>query len=342
VVSALHFLNLEKLFKEVKTMSKKAQANVNKGRMQIIGIILIAGIALWGLHSMGLLPDSFYAAVGIDREKPGELPADAELVDLSIKAVHVLDRGDPAATPIRVYDANMNFIESASTSSGIATFSAPYWEGETIFLQARAAAPNSATYVTYTTPLMQFTVPEGDVNGDAELPILGLWETSTSVAYFNITDQTAATIYTEATDYVNTTDTQLNFMVSITADCVYGTPEDFTDYDTGKNYLAGVWIVLTATASQATITNYVAHFYSASLEYYIFKMPMIVRDSDLGYQTGRSITIGDGATAFTASADFDFDMYDTCWANSVSDISSSSFMNGDSDLNVASLANKVA
>ena len=68
---------------------------------------------------------------------------------------------------------------------------------------------------------------------------------------------------------------------------------------------------------------------------------MIVRDSDLGYQTGRAFTIGDGATGFTASADFDFDMYDTCWANSVADISSSSFMNGDSDLNPFAITSSV-
>jgi hypothetical protein len=324
------------------SQTKKAQANVNKGRMQIVAVIAILAIGIWGLHSMGLLPEAFYSAVGIDRDKPGTVGADAEQVDLSIKTLHALDRGNPAATPIRVYDADMNFIESASTSSGIATFSAPYWEGETIYLQARAAAPNDAAYVTYTTPLLQYTVPEGDVNGDAELPILQLWETSTTAAYYNVTDQNSAAIYTEATQFVNTTDTSLNVLVTITADCVYGTPEDFTDYDTGKHYLAGVWLVLKATASQATITNYVAHFYSASLEWYIFKIPMIVYDSDLGYQTGRMFTIGDGSTVFTASADFDFDLYDTCWANSVSDISSSSFMNGDSDLNPASLANKVA
>jgi hypothetical protein len=236
----------------------------------------------------------------------------------------------------------MNFIESASTSSGIATFSAPYWEGETIYLQARAAAPAATTFVTYTTPLMQYTVPEGDVNGDAELPILSLWEVSTSVISYNITDQGGSTVYLEASEaHANTTDTQLNVLVSITSDCAFGTPEDFTDYDTGKHYLSGAWLVLKATASQAGLSGYVTHFYSASLEWYIYRIPMIVYDADLGYQTANTFSLADGVTGLTASADFDFDMFDICWANSVSDISSSSFMNGDSNLNPFAITSAV-
>jgi hypothetical protein len=324
-------------------MSKAARQAEKRGMAKLVAVLAIGGILIWGASSMGLIDLSgFMSAIGIQRTEPTGLSPDAQQVDLSIKALHILDRGNPAATPIRVYDADMNFIESASTSSGIATFSAPYWEGETIYLQARAAAPSNTAYVTYTTPVMAYTVPEGDVNGDAELPILGLWEVSTSEATFNITDQSAATIYTEATDYVNTTDTQLNVIVSITADCAYGTPEDFTDMDTGKHYLSGVWLVVQSTASQATFTNYVSHFYSTSMEFYIFRIPMIVYDSDLGYQTNRVFTLGDGATVFVASASLDFDLYDICWANSVSDISASSFMDGDSDLTPDALANKVA
>ncbi len=276
------------------------------------------------------------------REKPVGVTENSELVDLSIKLMHALDRGNPAATPIRVYDADMNFIESASTSSGVATFLAPYWEGESIYLQVRAAAPNSASYVTYTTPLLEYVVPVGDVNGDAELPVLSIQETSTSAATFNIVDQGFATISTEATDFVNSTDTQLTITISITADCSYGTPEDFTDMDTNKHYLSGVFLVVKSTAAQPTLRNYIANFYSSSLQYYIFRIPMIVSDSDLGYQTARTITIGDGATAFVAAADFDFDIFDTCWANSVADINENSFQNGDSDLNPTAVANKVA
>jgi hypothetical protein len=330
-------------------MPNKKYSNVNKpwfhSPYKVIALCFVITFGIWGVFSgtfatwLGYLP---FSAFSVFREKPEGVTEESELVDLSIKVLHELDRGNPAATPIRVYDANMEFIESSSTSSGIATFAAPYWEGETVYLQARAAAPSSASYVTYTTPLLSYTVPEGDVNGDAELPMLYLWETSTSTADYNITDQTSASIYAEATDFVNTTDTSLNILISITADCAYGTPEAFTDMDTAKHYLAGIWLYVKGTASQAGIINYVAHFYSSSLHFYVFNIPMVVYDSDLGYQTARTIVIGDGSTGFTASADFDFDLFDTCWANSVSDISESSFLNGDSDLNPSALANKVA
>lgn len=311
---------------------------------KVLALGFVMTFCVWGVFSgtfgtwLGQLP---FSAFSVFREKPEGITDESEPVDLSIKVLHELDRGNPAATPIRVYDSNMQFVESSSTSSGIATFAAPYWEGEQIYLQARAAAPSSATYVTYTTSLMSYTVPEGDVNGDAELPMLYLWETSTSTADYNITEQSAAKIYTEGTDFVNTTDTQLNVLVSITADCAFGTPEDFTDMDTGKHYLAGVWLVMQSTASQATVNQFVTHFYSSSMHFYIFKIPMVVYDSDLGYQTARTFIIGDGSTVFVAAASLDFDLYDTMWANSVSDISESSFLNGDSDLNPSALANKV-
>ncbi|MBR9682294.1 MAG: hypothetical protein GOV02_01340 [Candidatus Aenigmarchaeota archaeon] len=321
-------------------MVRKARNDWSFGKVLAAGVILLgAGFLLFMGPAQNMW--SQYAPEEW-RAKPEGVTEDSALVDLSIKLMHALDRGNPASTPIRVYDSDKNFVESASTSSGVASFLAPYWEGETIYLQVRAAAPNSATYVTYTTPLMEYVVPDGDVNGDAELPVLSIDETSTSVATFNIVEQGFATISTEATDFINTTDTQLTITVAITGDCVYGTPADFTDMDTNKHYLSGVFLVIKSTAAQPTLRNYIANFYSSSLQYYIFRIPMIVSDSDLGYQTARTFTIGDGATAFAAAADFDFDLFDTCWANSVADINENSFQNGDSDLNPTAVANKVA
>lgn len=316
----------------------KDKTTESVGKFAIVGFIAFLLLAVGGVISVS---QSGVDWVGFgDRAAPDTVGPDAEQVDLSIKLTHALDRGNPAATPVRVYDANMVFIESASTSSGVATFGEAYYEGETIYIQARAAAPASSTFVTYTTPMVPYVVPAPDVNGDAQLKGLNLWEVSTSVATFAVTDQDGVTVSTEATDYVNATDTSLNILVSITADCAFGTPEDFTDMDTDREYLAGVWLVLTSTESQS-ISNYDHHFYSSSLHYYIFNIPMIVRDSDLGYQTGRTFTIDTGTSTFTASADFDFDLYDICWASSFGDISENSFLDGDSDLNPAANANKV-
>lgn len=275
------------------------------------------------------------------REKPEGVTEDSMQVDLSIKTMHSLDRGDPAATPIRVYDANKHFIESASTSSGIATFAAPYWEGETIYLQARAAAPSSTGYVIYTTTMLEYTVPEGDVNGDAELPLLELHETSVNVATFIATDQSGNKIGTSATvDNVNTTDTSVIVTVTIDGDTCYGTPADFIDYDTGKNYLAGVWLVL-ATDTDQPISNYQHMFSTPTLFYYVWSIPMIVHDDDLGYAGAYAFTMK-ASSDFVADTTFDMDIFDTCWAASLATITSNSFLDGDSDLNPTQLLGIVA
>lgn len=310
-----------------------------------MGRVIFAGVALMlvGLFIFGGPLQYLYNEFAPEawREKPAGVTEESELVDLSIKLFHELDRGDPAATPIRVYDAAKVFIESASTSSGVATFKAPYWEGETIYLQIRAAAPNSADYVTYTSPLIEILVPEGDVNGDAELSTIGIWETTTSVATLTITDQDGASISDTTQNYINTTDTSVDVLVSITADCVYGTPEAFTDMDTGKHYLAGVWLRVNCTQPQS-INNYDAHFYSQYGHYYIFSIPMVIRDSDFGYTTGRTFSIDTGTSGFSASANFTLDLFDTCWADSLAGISENSFMNGDSDLNPTAVATLVS
>lgn len=299
------------------------------GKVLFTGIVLIAVGAFIFMGPAQTLWTQY--APEAWREKPEGVTDESMQVDLSIKCLHSLDRGNPAATPIRVYDANKNFIESSSTSSGIATFAAPYWEGETIYLQARAAAPVSSTYVTYTTPMMEYVVPDGDVNGDAELPLLMLDETSTSEATITGRDQDGALVATEAgEDHVNTTDTDLYFVITVTADCVYGTPADFTDYDTGKHYLGGAWLVIFATASQG-ISNYDHAFSTPDYYFYVFRLPMIVHDSDLGYTTSHEFHVR-SASGFTASADFDIDVYDTVWADSLAAINSNSFLDGDSDL----------
>lgn len=261
-------------------------------------------------------------------------------VDLFMNLYHTVDGGAPAATTVWLYDANLNYFSSAASSSGLVTFTQKGTPGAHLWYQIRATAPNSATYVTYTTPLREVIVPEGDVNGDAFLTIapVGIHETSTSVATFNVTDQVGQIISTEATKYVNSTDTSLTVNVAITVDCSYGTPEDFTDTRTGKSYLWGAWIVLSCTTSQG-ITNFAAAWSSPTLYYYAFRIPTITRSTAYGYNT-HIITI-ECAAGFTASADFDFDLFDTCWASSLSGININSFMNGDSDLNPTALVNKV-
>jgi hypothetical protein len=278
------------------------------------------------------------------REKPGTIAPEAKQVDLSVKLYHVLDQGAPAATAILTYDANKVFIESATSSSGIATFSAPYWEGETIYYQVRSAAPSAATYVTYETPLTSVTVPNGDANGDSKLPMIGLWETSTSVATFSVFDQDMKAIAADPVGgCVNTTDTAVHVFVSITADCTYGTPAAFTDTNTGKSYLAGAWLVIT-TNTTLGLKSFTYMFGDMDYNYYLFNIPMIVYDSDFGYKTGHEFTMdATASTGITATADalFTVDLYDTMWAESLGGITTNSWLNGDSDLNPAVLSAEI-
>jgi hypothetical protein len=321
------------------TKAQKAQG-MTFGKFLLGGIALILVFAFvmgggiqWTLNTYG--PEGLRTPVG-------ELAPDAKPVDLSMYVYNMLSETNAGSIIVRVLDANMKWVETTTAASGIVTFTHKFWEGEHLWIQASIGSPGTSGYAIYTTPLTEVTVPKGDVNGDAQLDSMGVWVTSTSVATFTLEDQDGHSILTgDVNNAVNTTDTELNMLISITADCTYGTPTDFTDQATMRHYLAGVWIVVTSAVPQATITNYVSHFYSSALHYYILKIPMIVRNADLGYQTGRTVTIGDNVRAFDAGA-MTFDIYDTCWANSISDITESSFLNGDSDLNPAALSSTVA
>jgi len=261
-------------------------------------------------------------------------------VDLFMNLNHFVDGGAPAATTVWLYDANMNFFSSAASSTNLVTFTQKATPGAHLWYQIRAAAPNAAAYATYTSPLREVIVPEGDVNGDAFLtlaPVM-IHETSTSAATFTITDQIGQSINAEATQYVNATDTSLFVNIGVTSDCSWGTPEDFIDARTGRHYLWGGWVVLSCTTSQG-ITNADFAFSTPTLYYYGFRLPTITNFASTGYNT--HILAIMAPSGFTASADFDFDLYDTMWASSLTGVTLGSFLNGDSDLNPTALANKV-
>jgi len=310
-------------------------------KASIATLVIVAAVALV------LVGPALFTAIDNVVVFPWETPPNTTTiipggqVDLFMNLYHTVDGGAPAATTVWLYDANLNYFSSAASSSGLVTFTQKGTPGAHLWYQIRATAPNSATYVTYTTPLREVIVPEGDVNGDAFLTIapVGIHELSTSAATFTITDQAGQTINTEATQYVNATDTSLFVNIAITSDCSWGTPEDFTDQRTGKSYLWGAWIVLSCTTSQA-ISNFAWSWSSPTLYYYVFRLPTIMNYATTGYKNGHIFEIK-APTGFTASADFDFDLYDSCWASSLAGISINSFQNGDSDLNPTALTNKV-
>jgi len=269
-----------------------------------------------------------------NRIRPSDLPETSEAVDLSIKIQHKLYQDNINASSVYVYDANQAWIETVTSSSGVATFGSDYWEGETIYVQIRPAAPNAAAYYTYETPMMEYIVPEGDVNGDAQLPTYYCMLTSTAVATFSLFDQAMNSVTaTAATNALNSTDTECRVAISCTTATSFGTPEDFTDQVTGKHYLSGAWILLWSNTS-LTVQNADFAFTTPDYLYWVFRMDPIERDINGLYLTPTMFTIMASSSGFYASDSiFYVDIFDTCWADSVSTINVGSFLNGDSDLN---------
>jgi len=304
-------------------------------------ICVIAGAAVAGLVTIDL--SGLGEGVTYVPREGVEVPEGSKPVTLKMFCLHKLDRGNPAATPVRLYDANKVFFASADTSSGLAAFTGvPIWEGETLYYQVRAAAPSSATYVTYTTKLVEFTVPIGDLSSIATVGPIFLWELSTSVATFTVDDQDGNAVTGTTTNYLNATDDGAFVRVTITEDCAFGTPADFKDYDTGKSYLGGAWMVARFTGLQ-DIDNAYTYYFDGSYHCYVFRLAMIVRSTALGYETGREfeISLGSGST-FVASANADFDIFDICQLNAAGGVDANSWKDGDSDLAPSIISSKVA
>lgn len=276
------------------------------------------------------------------RTKPADLPDTADEVDLSVRVLQ--DLADTvyssAGLEVYVFDANkvQVDVDATDTTTGLAIFQAPFWEGEQIYLQLREAAPNAATYVVYTSPLIPCTVPNGDVNGDAQLPDIHAAVTTSSVATFAVRDQSGNAISGTSINYLNATDASIRLeLVCTSTDTWYGTPEDFIDMQTGYSYLGGIFVVLKFNATQ-DMAGFTWYFAEGTSYYYVYQFDAFFNDAD-DYSDGAAVySIATGSTfdnggAAGANATLTIDVYDTCKLISGGGVSSQSFLNGDSDLN---------
>jgi hypothetical protein len=289
-----------------------------------------------------------YETYGPDwmRTKPATLPEDAELVDLSIRISDQLSMGVfSTAVPVYVYDANMVFIESANsdTTTGVSTFQSDYWEGETLNIQAYVA-PVAAGAHAYSTPVTEFVVPQGDVNGDAQLANWYLYQPTSGVATFGVTDQGSAAISGTAINYLNASvDASIRVtIVCTTADDAYGTPEDWTDMKTGYKYLGGVFIVLKFNETQ-DMQAYDWFVEEGSYFYYIYRASMIINDSEIYTDGALTVTIATGST-FTGGAghaSIVIDVFDSMKLNSAGGIDSNSWKNYNSSNNPSAVTSVV-
>ena len=262
-------------------------------------------------------------------------------VDVTQRIYHVLDEGAAANMGIRVYKDNGGspgeFSEAVTSATGVITYGQRYLEGETIWIQARVAAPETSGAVTYMTALTPFVVPMGDANDDAVLPSWGIYEVDTSAPTFVVTDQAGGGISGTAANYVNETDTSLIVTVTLGVDDVaYGIPEDFTDSVTSFAYKAGFSIVLTVNCTQ-DLPGATYSFSEGSNFYYVFNFPMMIDDVSDPASGTKAFTLNTGSTwsnggGAGANASMTIDIFDGCqWIGGTVD--SNSFFNYDSDLN---------
>ena len=259
--------------------------------LMVIALLMFGGPLQWAYETYA--PD--WA-----RDKPGEVADDAVLVDLSVRLQYALGRDVPGtAIPVDVYDANMNPIETQNTdtTTGVATFQADYWEGEIIYVQPYTA-PSSTTGLMYAQDAIQYTVPAGDVNGDAQLEQIAIRELTSSEATFTAADSGGTAVSGTATNYLNgSSDAVLRLtIVCASTDANFGMPTTFHDERTGFDYLAGGWIVMRTNESQ-DLQNVAYTITTPAYYYYVFSFSMIVNDADV---------YSDGVLVYTIAATSSF------------------------------------
>jgi len=287
-----------------------------------VGFIVFMGPLQWAYETYG--PEWM-------RAKPTDLPEGAQRVDVFITQSEAIG-GAAANKIIRVYDANMGFLEEVTPSSGKATCTKSYWEGETINLQIRPADPNSALYTHYMMPMESVVIPQADVNGDAIIDCADVWVLSTSAVTFTAFNQTMQAVTGAAPASITVADTKVHIFTVITDNCAFGTPFDFTDEKSGNSYKAGAWLMMKSTTEQ-DITNAYAEFSGTDYWYYVFLQPMGVEDAVNAANSIPLIWNILCPSGFVASTTVTLDIFDTCKLNSDGSISVSSFIDGDSDLN---------
>jgi hypothetical protein len=241
--------------KEVSIMAR-GRGNATKwttGRVFMVGVALM----FTALFIFGGPLQFLYDNYGPDwmRTKPGDLPDDSQPVDLSVGLwVDLHDIVPGTAVPVDIYDANKILIETrnSDTTTGIASFQFDFWEGETVFVQAYVAG-NAATGLTYMSPLLEFVVPDGDVNGDAQLATIHLQEPSSSTAAPTILawNQAGHAITgTGETTCLNTTDTAMTILINtVTASTYFGLPTDVHDQRLDFDYKKGLFLRIVTNGS---------------------------------------------------------------------------------------------
>jgi len=294
-----------------------------------------------------------YETYGPDwlRVAPPDIDPDASIVDLSIRVQYELGRDVPGAgQAIDVYDANMVAIESATsdTTTGVASFQSDYWEGETVYVQVYVA-PNSAAGLTYLTPLLTYVVPDGDVNGDSQLPQLAINEPMSSTTAPTTTSMTNEGTWangTAALFHIHETHTSLTFTVfSGTGDSVYGMPAAAHDQRTGFDYEMGGYIRV-VTDFAVDFTGYDAYWTEGSNFYYVWSTGVLKDDGDVPDDGAWIFTLATATTfecgrGLNENVSVVIDMFDAVRLNTAGNMWSGGFFDFDTSNSVTAITTRI-
>lgn len=187
--------------------------------------------------------------------------------------------GSTSDQNIELYTLTGTYIETVTTSSGIATLSEMHRGGEVILAQARQADP--ATADPYIMDTVTFTVPHSEEVGDT-VPLGVVWvrDVSANAPALAAEDQGGAAISDNSANYLNTSDTRLQVTLSAVDDNTYwGSETDLIDRKTGYRYLGGV-IVLTCSVAQP-VGNADHIFTTSTQNYYVFVGHSFVDDTSV-------------------------------------------------------------
>jgi hypothetical protein len=304
---------------------KNSRKKDNIPILKIIGVVGIASIVViamvaWVLPLFLALDNPLQSLIPVD-----DALTEEEVQDNPFVTVKVYCRKDLARTSsdqnIDIYNHEKVWLETVTTSSGVATCSNMYHTEQTLWLQPRQAAPGTAD--PYVGPMEEFTVPTGDAGDTVSLGTVYVRDVTGTAATLSVRDPTNA-ISDATTNYLNTTDTSLTVTLSAIDSNTYYGMESFTDYTTMNEYLGGLWFCWKGTVGQSFAADY--SFADGTNVYYLFFIAdFLVDDANVATDDVIVASIAtQGGAALVADSSVVLDVYDGLWLinNDVNSIAS--------------------
>lgn len=229
---------------------------------------------------------------------------------------------------MRVYSMSGEFIESATTSSGVITLSKMYWSGTELLFQARQGDNDAAD--PYISRAVKRLVPHGanlDTGDTVSVDPIYVRDVTGTAPTLKVWDIGGNAISDNTQNFLNLTDNLLTIQISaIDSDTFYG-PEDFVDMKTGRQYDGGVFLVWKGTVTQS-FEGYKYHWSDPTYVYYVWEVSSyLVDDATSSIDDIVSIQLATtGSAAMVADSTVVIDVYDIIWIES--QLSSSDLING--------------